>query len=632
MAYWKKIKNTNAVPVLKDELVFDQTPTVNSTNPVTSDGVARAIAGASGEVPVVTENDNGKVLKAIYDAGGPAVEWGEATVDQNYSASSTNAQSGVAVAQAIAAIPSASYTAGDGIDITANEVSVKAGNGLEIGDVTSTGETVSLTTSAYYTDDFYWYAYDVCPLTDSLLDSIASGLTLKLLHGTYVAYYPNATAYACLYSYASETSSGVTLDKRLVLGSAIPLNSGFIFDNSEVTFDGGSVNAGLSNTTMSDLIADMSSNTYHIGILIKSNDNYLAAGLTISSSQRPSGPTTMATYTSTVTIQDALCVSNPLPAPTSGDSGKVLTVTDTQGNYDWQPVPQELPTYATHAGEVLKVNAGGTGVEWGASGANYSAGSGIAISEQGAISAVGGTGITVTAESTTTQSITVHTQDYEYSWMPGTEYHSVTYVSVLDSSLVSDIQNGGIDVTLSHSFYQVCDSNLNSYKNDWLNNPNQFKAYAAIVYLGAYGATTPTTYVGNTRSRLVLGEVSAPWIDNNQGVPAIAATTVVSYDFDDVNTTLSTITLSDVLANPSDYCMTVLFLDERINEFNDGGSLACTMADVTGAGNYTTGTLVVTVPGAINVTNPLPAYDTTLDVGKVLQVQNDGTLAWVTLT
>lgn len=46
------------------------------------------------------------------------------TVDQSYSSSSANAQSGVAVAQAIAAIPSSSYTAGTGIDITNNVVSV----------------------------------------------------------------------------------------------------------------------------------------------------------------------------------------------------------------------------------------------------------------------------------------------------------------------------------------------------------------------------------------------------------------------------------------------------------------------------------------------------------------------------
>lgn len=99
-------------PVLVDKLVLDAVPTVNSFNSVTSDAVARAVAGASGEVPQVTESDNGKVLKAVYDAGGAAVEWGEAapavTVDQTYNALSANPQSGVAVAEAIAAIPAPS--------------------------------------------------------------------------------------------------------------------------------------------------------------------------------------------------------------------------------------------------------------------------------------------------------------------------------------------------------------------------------------------------------------------------------------------------------------------------------------------------------------------------------------------
>lgn len=65
--------------VLTDSLVLDAVPRVNSMNFVTSDAVARAVAGASGEVPQVTEQDNGKVLKAIYDEGGPAVEWGDAS-------------------------------------------------------------------------------------------------------------------------------------------------------------------------------------------------------------------------------------------------------------------------------------------------------------------------------------------------------------------------------------------------------------------------------------------------------------------------------------------------------------------------------------------------------------------------
>lgn len=71
----KRINGGNYQPTLTDKIVLDSTPTVNSLNGVTSDAVARAVAGASGEVPAVTENDNGKVLKAIYDEGGPAVEW-----------------------------------------------------------------------------------------------------------------------------------------------------------------------------------------------------------------------------------------------------------------------------------------------------------------------------------------------------------------------------------------------------------------------------------------------------------------------------------------------------------------------------------------------------------------------------
>ena len=104
-------------PSYPDELLVDDKPNVGSFNLITSDGVARAIAGASGEVPQVTEDDNGKVLKAVYDAGGPAVEWGEATVDQVYDATSTNAQSGVAVASAIAAIPSEVTTASGHFDL-----------------------------------------------------------------------------------------------------------------------------------------------------------------------------------------------------------------------------------------------------------------------------------------------------------------------------------------------------------------------------------------------------------------------------------------------------------------------------------------------------------------------------------
>ena len=101
MALTKIINDENKSyrPVLTDKLVLDAKPTVNSFNSITSDAVARAIAGASGEVPQVTESDDGKVLTAVYDEGGAAVEWAEAQ--------------------------GASYTAGDGIVIDQNnEISV----------------------------------------------------------------------------------------------------------------------------------------------------------------------------------------------------------------------------------------------------------------------------------------------------------------------------------------------------------------------------------------------------------------------------------------------------------------------------------------------------------------------------
>lgn len=102
----KKINSStgNYEEQVTDTIVLDAVPTVNSFNAVTSDGVARAVAGASGEVPQVTENDNGKILTAVYDAGGPAVEWQTMAVDQTYDAESTNAQSGRAVAQALSVV------------------------------------------------------------------------------------------------------------------------------------------------------------------------------------------------------------------------------------------------------------------------------------------------------------------------------------------------------------------------------------------------------------------------------------------------------------------------------------------------------------------------------------------------
>lgn len=105
-------------------LTVDEVPVLNSLNPVSSDGVARAVIQAGAELPTRGSEDTGKVLTVANSDGD--LEWDApetVTVDQTYNASSANAQSGTAVAEAIA---STSYTAGYGIDITNGEISNKA--------------------------------------------------------------------------------------------------------------------------------------------------------------------------------------------------------------------------------------------------------------------------------------------------------------------------------------------------------------------------------------------------------------------------------------------------------------------------------------------------------------------------
>ena len=156
----------------------DQTYDSSSTNAQSGVAVASAIGGVE-QVPAVTLSDDGKVLTASYSGGVASYSWGTApsgvpayttsedgkvlgvvenqgtaeldwvappaggvtdvevngtsvvsggvasitvpTVDQAYNASSTNAQSGVAVASAISGKQN-TLTAGDGIDITNNVI------------------------------------------------------------------------------------------------------------------------------------------------------------------------------------------------------------------------------------------------------------------------------------------------------------------------------------------------------------------------------------------------------------------------------------------------------------------------------------------------------------------------------
>lgn len=144
---------TQYEPVLTEELVLDDRPISGSFNSITSDAVYKAISVDPGNVPPVESTDNGKVLTASYGEGGGSFEWATPEAPQSelpaYSSTEVGKVLGVVAdydhiisGQPATALDwvaqggGSSYTAGDGININNNEISVRAGDGLELGTFT----------------------------------------------------------------------------------------------------------------------------------------------------------------------------------------------------------------------------------------------------------------------------------------------------------------------------------------------------------------------------------------------------------------------------------------------------------------------------------------------------------------
>jgi hypothetical protein len=130
----KKIKLLSTIPTV------DQHYSASSTNAQSGTAVAEALGSSStlaaGNGVTLTESSG--TLTVAADVDNVTIGFDSTThkikslqtvptVDQTYNSASTNAQSGTAVAQAIAEIPSSSYTAGTGIKINNDEISAKFG-------------------------------------------------------------------------------------------------------------------------------------------------------------------------------------------------------------------------------------------------------------------------------------------------------------------------------------------------------------------------------------------------------------------------------------------------------------------------------------------------------------------------
>ena len=241
------------------------------------------------------------------------------TVDQTYSAASTNAQSGVAVAQAIASIPSASYTAGDGIAIESGEISVDYDSN------TLDTAAATITESVSYVDQ-----YDGFTLPSAIQDMQTQpdtvNVTVHIPANTFKWTYPkddyiftfailnglvtritNSYVGAPL-SYTEVSSTEYWIDEQdIVITLPTLQTNGWEFDTN------------LSTKRSFNIVAKTPGRNEHDLLTTISDNGNLASPVT---------------FTYQGGSHELLTVKNPLPASTSADANKVLKV-NASGNAEW---------------------------------------------------------------------------------------------------------------------------------------------------------------------------------------------------------------------------------------------------------------------------------------------------------
>lgn len=480
------------------------------------------------------------------------------TVDQSYNASSTNAQSGVAVAQAIASVPTTSYTAGDGIDIDANdEISAKLGNGLSIGSSSSSfnEQTVANTdgNNAYY----------LCKLDNKLISAIeGAGLTYTNAGTFYIGankYYPVIAQFQTGdHPNKPDMNYYIKLEwsSQSCTSQNVPANTSFTvttskLNNGTITFD--TVKQNPSNYCI----------TYFSSTINKMG--YYYAG--------PNAPESVTTgsVSGVGLVSGFITVDKPVPATQSSDNGKVLGVTDNQGTLGWVSQPTVPTVDQSYSASSTNAQSGTAVAQAIASipSASYTAGDGIDISAQDEISVKAGNGITIADYSYE------HTGTLNLTATPVLDQGSyfAPYIAQLTPELLAQMNStGGLQVTLNGAY-------------DGSGYP---------LYIGL--ATSATSFQTDLSNRVVFGDSLGT---------SIAAGTTVTFDFAERKGSLSTKSYADVAANVSSYYLVIIwYLNSAGYEMFGNAGQAAPSADPITTGTYT-GTETVTVQNAVNLSVPI---------------------------
>lgn len=227
---------------------------------------------------------------------------------------------------------SVTYTAGDGIDITSDVVSAKAGNGLSIGTSTKTGLVTEPKYAEAYAVDSRYEVICAIPLTSDIVTAIDNNETITVVVPQYVdptvttaPWFQNTNRYVIgAHNNASGNRAPLSAPSASYYGT-FTLNKSNIPSDYLTKWD----NVKASNTTVLEVMGCTSTsfNGWPGYATVSDFGDYKVFDMTMSK---------------TTTIQNAINVDNPLPA-TLGTAGQVLAVNSGATGVEWiNNVPIEV--------------------------------------------------------------------------------------------------------------------------------------------------------------------------------------------------------------------------------------------------------------------------------------------------
>ena len=283
-------------PNIPAAVTVDQTYNASSTNPQSGTAVAGALASLSvDEVPAVTSSDDGKVLKATYSGGTGSYSWENET--------------------------GTTYTAGEAIDITNNEISVD----YDTNTLDAVGQTVTENVTQQSSSGLFLLPSSVAALlsqqTNTQVTVHIPANTLRDVNFDY-SEEPSVTFRFTLYATDSVSETDVSLFSTPLSWENYNWEYGLI-EEQDIVFN---LPANVSNQWSQSLSSAVAFSICGQKYSVPATDSPVELFGNLS--------TNPITFTFVDASATRLAVKNPLPASTSADADKILKV-DANGVPEW---------------------------------------------------------------------------------------------------------------------------------------------------------------------------------------------------------------------------------------------------------------------------------------------------------